>query len=119
MPRQNPEDINLAAIKTDLEFLIERVEPFRREQARKSLYTMVGSAAMSLPGLNYLAALPLTQQVFGASRQSPRYRHRHRLHCHPLSPKTCTKPAIPIEPTEPQGSTLSDTRVGFPNHLVH
>jgi len=73
MPRQNPEDINLAAIKTDLEFLIERVEPFRREQARKSLYTMVGSAAMSLPGLNYLAALPLTQQVFGASRQSPRY----------------------------------------------
>jgi hypothetical protein len=34
------------AIKADLEFLIERVERFRREQALKPLYTMVGSAAL-------------------------------------------------------------------------
>ena len=42
MPRRNPEDIDLAAIKTDLEFLIERVERFRREQALRPLYVMVG-----------------------------------------------------------------------------
>jgi hypothetical protein len=48
MPRRNPEDIDLAAIKTDLEFLIEQVErlPTRQEQALKPLYTMVGSAAI-------------------------------------------------------------------------
>jgi hypothetical protein len=32
--------------KADLEFLIERVERLRREQALKPLYTMVGSAAI-------------------------------------------------------------------------
>jgi hypothetical protein len=31
--RRNPEDIDLGAIKADLEFLTERVERFRREQA--------------------------------------------------------------------------------------
>ena len=46
MPRRNPEDIDIAAIKADLEFLIERVERHRRQQALKSLYTMVGSAAI-------------------------------------------------------------------------
>jgi hypothetical protein len=46
MPRRNPEDIDLAAIKTDLEFLIERVERFRREQALKPLYAMIGSAGI-------------------------------------------------------------------------
>jgi hypothetical protein len=46
MPRRNPEDIDLGAIKTDLEFLIERVTRFRKEQALKPLYTMVGSAAI-------------------------------------------------------------------------
>jgi hypothetical protein len=46
LPRRNPEDIDLGAIKTDLEFLIERVERFRREQALKPLYTMVGAAAI-------------------------------------------------------------------------
>ena len=37
MPRRNPEDIDLAAIKADLEFLIERGErfPTRQEQALK------------------------------------------------------------------------------------
>ena len=44
MPRRNPEDIDLGAIKADLEFLIERVA--RREQALKPLYTMIGSAAI-------------------------------------------------------------------------
>ena len=41
-----PEDIDLGAIKTDLEFLIERVTQFRKEQALKPLYTMIGSAAI-------------------------------------------------------------------------
>jgi hypothetical protein len=46
MPRRNPENIGLGAIKADLEFLIERVEQHRREQALKPLYTMIGSAAV-------------------------------------------------------------------------
>jgi hypothetical protein len=37
MPRRNPEDIDLGAIKADLEFLIERAERFRKEQALKRL----------------------------------------------------------------------------------
>jgi hypothetical protein len=45
-PRRNPEDIDLGAIKADLEFLIERTERFRKEQALKPLYTMIGSAAI-------------------------------------------------------------------------
>jgi hypothetical protein len=46
MPRRNPEDIDLGAIKADLEFLIERVTRFRKEQALKPIYTMIGSAAI-------------------------------------------------------------------------
>jgi hypothetical protein len=46
MPRRNPEDIDLAAIKADLEFQIKRVSWLRKEQALKTLYTMVGSAAI-------------------------------------------------------------------------
>jgi hypothetical protein len=46
LPRRNPEDIDLGAIKADLEFLIERVTRFRREQALKPVYTMIGSAAI-------------------------------------------------------------------------
>jgi hypothetical protein len=46
MPRRNPEDIGLGAIKADLEFLIERVTRFRKEQALKPLYVMVGSAGL-------------------------------------------------------------------------
>ncbi len=48
MPRRNPEDIDLGAIKTDLEFLIERVSrlPSRKEQALRPLYVMVGSAGI-------------------------------------------------------------------------
>jgi len=38
--------VDLGAIKADLEFLIERVERFRREQALKPLYVMVGSAGL-------------------------------------------------------------------------
>ena len=33
MPRRNPEDNGLGAVKSDLEFLIERFERFRKEQA--------------------------------------------------------------------------------------
>ena len=46
MARRYPEDIDPGAIKADLEFLIERTERFRKEQALKPLYTMVGSAAI-------------------------------------------------------------------------
>jgi len=46
MPRRNPADIDLGAIKADLEFLIERVTRFRKEQALKPIYTMIGSAAI-------------------------------------------------------------------------
>jgi hypothetical protein len=48
MPRRNPEDIDLGAIKADLEFLIERVArlPTRKEQALKPLYVMVGRAGI-------------------------------------------------------------------------
>ena len=45
MSRRNPEDIDLGAIKADLEFLIERVERFRK-QALKPLYVMVGSVGI-------------------------------------------------------------------------
>ena len=47
-PRRNAEEIDLAAIKADLEFVIERVSrlPTRTEQALKPLHTMVGSAAI-------------------------------------------------------------------------
>jgi hypothetical protein len=48
MPRRNPEDIDLGAIKADLEFLIERVSrlPIRKKQALKPLYVMIGSAGI-------------------------------------------------------------------------
>ena len=46
LPRRNPEDTDLGAIKADLEFLIERVTRFRKEQALKPVYTMVGSAGI-------------------------------------------------------------------------
>jgi hypothetical protein len=45
-PRRNPEDVDHGAIKSDLEFLIERTERFRKQQALRPLYTMVGSAAI-------------------------------------------------------------------------
>jgi hypothetical protein len=48
MPRPNPEDIDLGAIKTDLEFLIERISrlPTRQEQAPRPLYVIIGSAGL-------------------------------------------------------------------------
>jgi hypothetical protein len=47
-PRRDPEDIDLAAIKTDLEFLMEQVArlPTRKESAFKPLYAMIGSAGL-------------------------------------------------------------------------
>jgi hypothetical protein len=48
MPRRNPEDTDLGAIKADLEFLIEQVSrlPTRQEQALRPLYVIVGSAGL-------------------------------------------------------------------------
>jgi hypothetical protein len=46
MPRRNPERIDLAAIKTDLEFLMERLSklPTRQELALTTALRIVGSA---------------------------------------------------------------------------
>jgi hypothetical protein len=46
MPRRNPEDIDLGAIKTDLEFLIERVGALPQGASVQTVYTMIGSAAI-------------------------------------------------------------------------
>jgi hypothetical protein len=46
LQRRNPDDIDLGAIKADLDFLMERVTRFCKKQALKPLYTMVGSAAI-------------------------------------------------------------------------
>jgi hypothetical protein len=48
MPRRDPEHIDLYAIKTDLEFLMERVARLatRRELPLRPLYVMVGSAGL-------------------------------------------------------------------------
>jgi hypothetical protein len=48
LPRPQPEDINLGAIKTDLEFLIQRVSklPTRQELALRPLWVIAGSAGL-------------------------------------------------------------------------
>ena len=48
LPRRDPEQIDLAAIKTDLEFVIERIErlPTRKDLALRPLYIMMGSAGL-------------------------------------------------------------------------
>jgi hypothetical protein len=59
----NPEDIDLGAIKADLEFLIERVERFRREQALRPLYVMVGGARIVIARIElFWRALPVTHR---------------------------------------------------------
>jgi hypothetical protein len=56
MPERNPEDIDLGAIKADIEFLINRVSrlPTRQERAFKPLHVMVGSAAIATGGRVFL-----------------------------------------------------------------
>jgi hypothetical protein len=74
MPRPNPEDIDLGAIKADLEFLIEQVTRFRKEQALKPLYTMIGSAAIVIAWIElFWRHCSDPCRSFGASRQSRRY----------------------------------------------
>jgi hypothetical protein len=48
LPRRDPEQIDLAAIKTDLEFVTERLArlPTRKDLALRPLYIMVGSARL-------------------------------------------------------------------------
>jgi hypothetical protein len=48
MPRRNPERIDLAAIKTDLEFIMERLSkpPTRQELALRPLLIIAGSAGL-------------------------------------------------------------------------
>jgi hypothetical protein len=43
MPRRNREDVDLAAIKADLEFIIEQQARTHKEQALKPLQIMVGA----------------------------------------------------------------------------
>jgi hypothetical protein len=45
-PRPDPERIDLAALKTDLEFVMEQLARLRRELALRPLYVMVGSAGL-------------------------------------------------------------------------
>jgi hypothetical protein len=54
-PRRDPEDIDLAAIQTDLEFLMEQVArlPTRKESAFKPLYIMVGVPGSSSAGSRF------------------------------------------------------------------
>ena len=63
-PPRDPEDIDLVAIKTDLEFLMEQVArlPTRQESALKPLYVMIGSAGLVIAWFEiFLAALPLSR----------------------------------------------------------
>jgi len=48
LPRRAPEHIDLAAIKTDLEFILEQLarRPTRKELALRPLYIMFGSAGL-------------------------------------------------------------------------
>jgi hypothetical protein len=46
MPRRDPERVDLGRMQADIEFLIQRIERLREEQALKPVYTMVGSAAI-------------------------------------------------------------------------
>jgi hypothetical protein len=45
-PRPDPERIDLAALKTDLEFVMEQLARLRRELALRPLYVVVGSAGL-------------------------------------------------------------------------
>jgi hypothetical protein len=70
MPRGNPGDIDLSAIKADLEFLVEWVTRFRKEQALKPVYTMIGSAAIVIAWIEpFLAALPVKVNFAGGLRR--------------------------------------------------
>ena len=63
-PPRDPEDIELVAINTDLEFLMEQVArlPTRQESALKPLYVMIGSAGLVIAWFEiFLAALPLSR----------------------------------------------------------
>jgi hypothetical protein len=65
----NPEGIDLGALKTDLEFLIERVERHRNEQALKLLYMITGSAAI---GIAWIELFWNRRQQTGSWRRPPR-----------------------------------------------
>jgi hypothetical protein len=51
LPRCQPQDINLGCIKTELEFLIDRVSklPTRQELALRPLCIIAGSAGLVIP----------------------------------------------------------------------
>ena len=53
-PRRNPEDINLGRIRSDLDFLIERVSklPTRREVIRFRVWAALGLCVAALIGVH-------------------------------------------------------------------
>jgi hypothetical protein len=53
-PRPDPERIDLAALKTDLEFVMEQLARLRRELALRPLYVMVGSAGLGIAWIELL-----------------------------------------------------------------
>jgi hypothetical protein len=76
LPRRDPERIDLAAIKTDLEFLMERIAKFptRQELALRPLLRDRRSAGSLSPGSSFsggTASPPCGS--FVASRWLPRY----------------------------------------------
>jgi hypothetical protein len=50
MPRRNPEDVDLGAIKTHLQFIMERLSKFptRQELALRPLLVIAGSAGLGI-----------------------------------------------------------------------
>ena len=54
VPRRNPEDINLGAIKTDLEFIMERLSklPTRQEMVRFRIWVALGLCVAALIGVH-------------------------------------------------------------------
>jgi hypothetical protein len=61
MPRRNPEDIDLGAIKTDLEFIMERLSklPTRQELALRPLYIIARSAGLIIGWIELFRLLPI------------------------------------------------------------
>jgi hypothetical protein len=53
MPPHNPENIDLGALKTDLEFLIERVERFRKEPSPQFISAPRSAATCFPPGIPF------------------------------------------------------------------
>ena len=95
MLRRNPEDIDLGAIKADLEFLIEWVTRFRKEQALKPLYTMIQRDDRHRLDRAFLAALSLSHAGL-LEPHGNRLAICHRFHCHAVTGGSLTSGLTPL-----------------------